>query len=117
MSKAVERVFVDVDQISIDNLITGLVEDSRSNSFYDDMIKLLDAKGKAQDIEMRKEYASLIFKFVSYYMFFVFLLLFLSGTPSSFKMSDAVLITLLGTTTATVISLFVIVANYLFPKK
>ena len=117
MNEAVERVFVDVDQISIDSLITGLVEDSRSNSFYDDMIKLLDAKGKAQDIEMRKEYASLIFKFVSYYMFFVFMLLFLSGTPSSFEMSDAVLLTLLGTTTATVISLFVIVANYLFPKK
>lgn len=117
MNEAVERVFVDVDQISIDSLITGLVEDSRSNSFYDDMIKLLDAKGKAQDIEMRKEYASLIFKFVSYYMFFVFMLLFLSGSPSSFQMSDAVLLTLLGTTTATVISLFVIVANYLFPKK
>lgn len=117
MSETGTRVFTDVDQVSFDNIFNGLVEDSRSNSYYDDMIKLLDAKGKAQDIEMRKEYAGLIFRFVSYYMVFVFLLLFLSGSPSSFKMSDAVLLTLLGTTTATVISLFVIVANYLFPKK
>lgn len=80
-------------------------------------LKELEVKSKEQDIVMRKEYAGLIFKFVCYYMAFVFIILFLSGTPSSFKMSDSVLITLLGTTTATVISLFAIVVNYLFPKK
>lgn len=79
--------------------------------------KRIENRGKQQDIAMREEYAGLIFKFVCYYMVFVFIILFLSGTPSSFKMSDSVLMTLLGTTTATVISLFAIVVNYLFPKK
>lgn len=85
-------------------------------NFYEEELKKLEVQSKAQDIVMRKEYA-LIFRFVCYYMFFVFIILFLSGTPSSFKMSDSVLMTLLGTTTATVISLFAIVVNYLFPKK
>ena len=79
--------------------------------------KRIENKGRKQDIAMREEYAGLIFRFVCYYMAFVFIILFLSGTPSSFKMSDSVLMTLLGTTTATVISLFAIVVNYLFPKK
>lgn len=86
-------------------------------NFYEEELKKLEVQSKAQDIAMRKEYAGLIFRFVCYYMFVVFILLFLSGTPSSFKMSDSVLMTLLGTTTATVISLFAIVVNYLFPKK
>lgn len=85
--------------------------------YYERELKILEIRSKSQDIDMRKEYARLIFRFVCYYMAFVFIILFLSGTPSSFKMSDSVLITLLGTTTATVISLFAIVVNYLFPKK
>lgn len=88
-----------------------------SHDYFDLKIKELEVENRAQDIAMRKEYAGLIFRFVCYYMVFVLILLFLSGTPSSFKMSDSVLITLLGTTTATVISLFAIVVNYLFPKK
>lgn len=101
-----------------DNIFNGVVgNQDKTLDFYDKKIKALEAKSKAQDIVMRKEYAGLIFRFVCYYMFFVFIILFLSGTPSSFKMSDSVFITLLGTTTATVISLFAIVVNYLFPKK
>ena len=80
-------------------------------------MKALEIKNREQNISMRKEYANIVVKFVCYYMFFVFLILFLAGSPSSFHISDSVLITLLGTTTATVISLFAIVVNYLFPKK
>jgi polyferredoxin len=100
------------------SLLTGVLRDiNQSKGYYDEELKKLDIKSRKQDISMRKEYAWLIFRFVCYYMFFVFLILFLSGSPSLFKMSDSVLITLLGTTTATVISLFAIVVNYLFPKK
>lgn len=88
-----------------------------TTGYYEKELKELEVKSKEQDISMRKEYAGLISRFVCYYMAFVLIILFLSGTPSSFKMSDSVLITLLGTTTATVISLFAIVVNYLFPKK
>ena len=90
---------------------------SFSLGYYETELKKLEVKSKAQDIDMRKEYAWLIFRFVCYYMAFVFIILFLSGTPSAFRMSDSVLMVLLGTTTATIISLFAIVVNYLFPKK
>lgn len=94
-----------------------LLNENLFEVFKDEELERLEIKSKEQDIEMRKEYASLTFKFVCYYMSFVFLILFLSGSPSLFTMSDSVLITLLGTTTATIISLFAIVVNYLFPKK
>ena len=92
-------------------------EASFAAGYYENELKKLEIKSKLQDIEMRKEYAGLIFRFVCYYMLFVLVFLFLSGTPSSFKMSDSVLITILGTTTATIISLFAIVVRHLFPKK
>ena len=42
----------------------------------------------------------------------------LHGFPCiSFKLSDTVLATLIGSTTASVLGLFAIVANYLFPKR
>lgn len=74
-------------------------------------------KGYSQDIDMRREYADKTYLFVCIYMCFVFFLIFLACSPSTFQMSDTVLITLLGTTTINVIGLFAIVMNYLFPKK
>ena len=104
--------------IGEDSLFNTFFNDAEfAADYYENELKKLEIQSKAQDIEMRKEYANLTFKFVCYYMFFVFIILFLAGSPSSFYVSDSVLITLLGTTTATVISLFAIVVNYLFPKK
>lgn len=108
-----EKIIVDNSQFGI-GFINGK---EKSIDFYDRKMKALEIKNREQDISMRKEYANIVVKFVCYYMFCVFLILFLAGSPSSFTMSDSVLITLLGTTTATVISLFAIVVNYLFPKK
>lgn len=111
-----EKVYISTDDISFENL-GEFIENNNSSGYYDDVLKLLEAKSKAQDIDMRKRYAEHIFTFVSLYMFGVFFILVLSGSPSSFKMSDTVLVTLLGTTTANVIGVLVIVAKYLFPKK
>lgn len=72
---------------------------------------------KRQDINMRKVYADHIFTLVSLYMFAVFFILILNGSPSSFHLSDTVLVTLLGTTTANVIGVLIVVAKYLFPNK
>lgn len=108
-----EKIIIDNNQFA-ENFINGK---GKSLDFYDRKMKALEIRNKEQDIAMRREYADIVVKFVVYYMAFVFIILFLSGTPSSFKMSDSVLMTLLGTTTATVISLFAIVVNYLFPKK
>lgn len=75
-----------------------------------------DNIGESQDRDQRKEFAERIFSFVCIYMFAVFFILFLCGSPSSFKLSDTVLITLLGTTTANVIGILIIVVKYLFSR-
>lgn len=74
--------------------------------------------GEKQDRGQRKDFAERIFSFVSIYMAFVFLILFISGTTTTnFYLSDTVLITLLGTTTANVIGILIIVVTYLFSRK
>ena len=75
-------------------------------------------KSQQQDRDQRKDFALRIFNFVSLYMFGVFLLLVMSGIGTNdFHLSDTVLVTLLGTTTATVIGVFNFVAKYLFHNK
>lgn len=71
-----------------------------------------------QDRSQRKEYADRLFSFMCCYMACVFFLLFVSGCGYlNFRLSDSVLIALLGTTTANVLSLFAFVAAYLFYRK
>lgn len=75
-------------------------------------------KSQQQDRDQRKDFALRIFNFVSLYMFGVFLLLVMSDIGTNdFRLSDTVLVTLLGTTTATVIGVFNFVARYLFHNK
>lgn len=69
-----------------------------------------------QDRRERKKFATRIFWVVIAYIAVVFVVLFFCGY-SCIYLSDAVLITLLSTTTANILSLLVIVFNYLFPKK
>ena len=85
--------------------------------YYENELKKLEIRSKAQDIAMRKEYADKTFALVCLYMICVFILIILACTPADFNMSDNVLMVLLGTTTVNVIGLFAIVMNYLFPKK
>ena len=73
--------------------------------------------GDDQDRQQRKEFADKIFDFVRNYMLFVCVVLFLKGITSQFYISDAVIITLLGTTTANVIGILIIVVTYLFSRK
>jgi hypothetical protein len=89
-----------------------------------------------QDRAERKSYANRIFILISAWLLGVFVILILSGFgrpsdnhfivyckssfvvfPLTFSISDKVLMTLIGGTTATVLGLFAIVANYLFPKR
>ena len=72
--------------------------------------------GDSQDRTQRKEFAEKIFSFVCLYMFSVFFILFLCGSPGNFRLSNSVLITLLGTTTANVIGILIIVVKYLFSR-
>jgi cytochrome c biogenesis protein CcdA len=69
-----------------------------------------------QDKAERKSYASTITAIVCLWLVFVAIVFVASG-KGNLHYSDNVLITLLTTTTANVIGLFVIVANYLFKSK
>lgn len=70
-----------------------------------------------QDRRLRAVFGDRIYNFVCMYMFAVFFLVLLSSMPNCFHLSDAVLMTILGTTTANVLGILVIVATYYFHKK
>ena len=80
--------------------------------------KLEEYNSKRQDRMQRGAFASRIFRLLCWYMGAVALLIILNGfSVFGFNLSDSVAITLLGTATANVISIFVIVAKYLFPAR
>lgn len=82
--------------------------------------KRLDIQGKRQDIKARKKYANKIFNLIRIWLISVVAIVLLAGFGNKcgwFKMADSVLIALITTTTASVVGLFAIVANYLFKDK
>ena len=88
-------------------------------------------RGLAQDIDERKRYAEKSFKLVCRWVAGVFLILVLQGFFSeqttigfgsfsisfSFKLPEGVLLAVVGGTTVSIIGIFLVVANYLFPKR
>lgn len=71
-----------------------------------------------QNRSQRKKFAYWIFGFMCLYIIAVFAVLFFTGfRQGNFCLADSVLLMLLGTTTANVIGIFVIVAKYLFHIK
>jgi len=84
----------------------------------DNEIKRELLKSKEQDREQRKEFAIKIYQFLLFYLSCVLLLIILcSSTVFDFEMTEAVIIALLTTTTANVISIFILVVKYLFNTK
>lgn len=78
-------------------------------------LKRLQNLNFQQDIDLRKRYALRIFILISAWMGFVGFYLLLHGF-NCINEPQAVLITLITTTTVNVIGLFVIVASYIYPK-
>lgn len=73
--------------------------------------------GKKQDRDQRKEFANKIFDFMCWYLGAVFFIIMLNGiTINNFKVSDDIILALLGTTAVEIIGTFAIVARYLFSK-
>lgn len=71
-----------------------------------------------QDRDERKDYASMIFNFMCWYLFAVFFIIILNGiTINNFVVSENVILALLGTTAVEVIGTFGFVAKYLFEYK
>jgi hypothetical protein len=77
----------------------------------------LDADAQRQSLDLREKFSGRFFWLVTAYLCTVVVMLFLSGLNCvDFVLSDTVLVTLLGTTTLTVVSLLYIVARHIFPE-
>ena len=78
--------------------------------------KELGADDLSSQLEMRRDYASRIFKLSGCWLGFIGLSLILAG-QGKLKIADSVQIALITTTTINVLGLFYIVARWLFPNK
>lgn len=79
--------------------------------------KATDEVGRQRDYHgLRNEYVPKLFNLIVIWLLFVAFCVLATGF-GLMRLSDAVLIAFITTTTATVIALFVIVANWLFPKQ
>lgn len=87
--------------------------DSRSERLLQEEIEDL-----RQDRELRQEYSSKLFTLVVVWLGLLWLAVFAHGLPvTRFRLDPDVLRLLVASTTASVIGLFAIVANYLFPRR
>lgn len=70
-------------------------------------------------MDERKRYARSFFKLTCLWVAVIVSLLLFQGFGGliPFKLSDAVLLAAIGTTTVNIIGILYVVANYLFPKK
>lgn len=101
--------------------ISNMIPKSSSLQEATDALKYIltneEIKDMMQNREERKSYAFCIFVLICTYLFLVFVILFFSGFKLwCFKLSDSILLTLLGTTLINVLGVFIIVVNYLFPN-
>ena len=82
--------------------------------------KKTELSGLKQDIDERKKYAGRIFWLVVCWLIGVGVVLLLQGFLGAwgiFKLPDAVLSITVGSTTASIVAIFIVVAKYLFPKR
>lgn len=98
------------------NTAVTLSDIERQDKVLDLKLKKGQLESQEQDRKQRGQFAKKIFWAVVVYLVAALVIVYLIGA-GVFHMSDSVSITLLGTTTANVISLLVIVAKYLFHSK
>lgn len=75
--------------------------------------------GIGQDLQERKKYAHRIFCLVAGWLVGMFILMVFQGFGKhlGFFLSDGVLLAAIGATTANVLGMLYVVANYLFPRR
>ena len=78
-----------------------------------DSIHLETLKSLKQDRKERRRYAEQIFTLISTWLFTV-LFIMIINKKAGLMLSDSIIITLITTTTASVLGLFIVVINYLF---
>lgn len=86
--------------------------------FFEKERKKIDLKGLSDDQKARKQWGERVFWLLVAWLVTVLVSVSFQGFGwLHFHLSDSVLIALISTTTANVLSLGYIVANYLFPKR
>ena len=88
--------------------------------YVEDQREKIEIAGLKQDIAARKVYAALFFLLAALWMAVISVLLFFQGFGQGrlgFKLSDTVLLAAIGSTTANLVGILYVVANYLFPKR
>lgn len=104
-----------LDELSADDTH---ISDVRSNLSLDEQERQEHIRGLRQDIDERKHYANHIFWFLVSYMGIVLVILFCNGfTIIPFCLSESIIIALITTTTANILTVFYFVVRYLFYTK
>lgn len=92
-----------------------------AEELYLEEMRRLQLQDYRQDVEARKGYANKLFILIAVWLAAILAILIAVGFGQvgglTFKLSDPVLLALIGSTTATVIGLFLVVVNYLFPQR
>lgn len=87
--------------------------DVKTNLIFQDILDKQQNRGE------RKQYAKRTFVFLSIFTFLIISIVFLQGFNTKtkfFVLSDAVLITLITTSLASIVGIFLLVMQYLFKK-
>jgi len=82
--------------------------------YYEEKIKELEYLEKKQYLDLRKKFAWATFALLVLWLAVILVIVFLQGY-SCITLSDAVLITLISTTTANIAAYFLVVIRHLFP--
>jgi len=96
----------------------------KEGKFYERGRLEAELRGIHQDLDERKKYAKSIFILICCWLAAMFIILLLQGFGAApvfghyaFRLTDAVVLAAIGSTTVNVLGIFIIVINYLFPKR
>lgn len=114
-----------LSKTELDSINTAIVDavsaepdDCSSLESFDLAHKKAELKGFQEDIAARKRYAKNIFVLTCLWVGGIYVLLLLQGFGHSvFRLADSVLLAAIGSTTANIIGVFLIVTRYFFPRK
>jgi hypothetical protein len=88
----------------------------KERSSLDDAERDARLQGILQDISERKKYAGYFFFLACAWVVIIISILLLQGFGAHFKLSEPVILALIGSTTVNILGILYVVANYLFPK-
>jgi hypothetical protein len=105
---------INLDAIQAPKVISN-EPDTQSKLELDDERRKLENAGLAQDITARRKYAFRVFLLVIGWIIGIYLLLVFQGFGfRSFHLSDNILLAAIGSTTANIIGILLIIVKYLF---